>query len=194
MAYTYSADVYCDACGESIREEITKEGKAPKDPDNEYTYDSGDFPKYYGAESEESDGPENCGSGSECLSNPGMDYGAFLENRLTSEGYRYLQEMLNEYTPETIHSAAKEWADYYSFTYHTRDWMTPHEWLKDTLDTIRLNGNAPGYHTAASQILEYALALAEEVSADRLEEMFRDEMESDGYFKKPGWYSDEMGD
>ena len=76
MPYIYQADVWCDACGEKIRAELTAEGKAPADLYNGHTYDSDDFPKYYNSD-EESDSPQNCASG-DC----GGQYGKFLENPL----------------------------------------------------------------------------------------------------------------
>ena len=40
LAYIYAADLWCNDCGEMIREQITREGHAPEDPNDEYTYDS----------------------------------------------------------------------------------------------------------------------------------------------------------
>lgn len=96
-AYIYAADVYCDACGESIRNRITSEGHAPADPDDEGSYDSGEFPK--GPEIDgggEADSPNHCGAGPRCLNAIELDghkVGAFLENPLTPEGERYVQEL-----------------------------------------------------------------------------------------------------
>lgn len=43
--YIFQAALLCEDCGRKIRRELTAAGKAPTDPDNEYTYDSGEFPK-----------------------------------------------------------------------------------------------------------------------------------------------------
>ena len=77
--YIYQAALYCEACGEAIRARLTKEGKAPTDPDDETSYDSGDFPK--GPEEEgESDTPSHCDA---C--------GEFLESDLTEDGRKYVK-------------------------------------------------------------------------------------------------------
>jgi hypothetical protein len=107
MAYTYQADVWCDSCGEAIRADLEREGKAPANPDDETSYDSDDYPKWYDAEGEEADGPQNCADG-KCAG----DRGTFLQNQLTSEGYRALKSMLDEHGPD-LPEHAREWADYY---------------------------------------------------------------------------------
>ena len=75
MAYIYQADVWCDECGKAIIDELTAQGKAPEDPDDETSYDSDDFPKSFDAESDEADGPQNCAD-DKCAG----DYGTFLQN------------------------------------------------------------------------------------------------------------------
>lgn len=80
-AYIYAADLYCDACGETIRADIHKAGKAPANPDAESTYDSSDYPKGpYANGGGESDSPCHCGA---C--------GVFLENPLTRDGVEYVR-------------------------------------------------------------------------------------------------------
>ena len=80
--YMYNAALYCEPCGEQIREDLTKQGKAPSDPEDEYSYDSDDFPK--GPESSgESDSPSHCDG---CA--------MFLENSLTPDGWSGLCEMI----------------------------------------------------------------------------------------------------
>ena len=70
ILYSYNAALYCEACGERIRAELTAQGKAPPDPDAEDTYDSADFPKSsVSGESDtmnsdsSADGPENSNMG-----------------------------------------------------------------------------------------------------------------------------------
>lgn len=83
-AYTYAADIYCDACGEQIRDDLHKLGRAPANPDAESTYDSSDYPKGpYANGGGESDSPCHCGA---C--------GAFLENPLTSDGVEYVRDAI----------------------------------------------------------------------------------------------------
>jgi hypothetical protein len=84
--YIYGAALYCDACGESIRDELRASGDAPSDPEDEHTYDSDDYPKGpYPDGGGEADSPQHCDG---C--------GVFLENPLTDDRYRYLLEMLRE--------------------------------------------------------------------------------------------------
>jgi len=114
MAYIYRADVWCDTCGEKIIAKLTKAGKAPSDPQNESSYDSDKFPKYYDAKSEKSDGPENCADGS-CggsyeYKGRKLTYGTFLRNQLTPDGYDYLRELLSQGKPTL---PAQEWAEFY---------------------------------------------------------------------------------
>lgn len=99
--YIYAADIYCEACGEDIRRRLTAEGKAPKHPDRQGTYDSDEFPKGpFSDGGGECDGPQHCAAQEECLNAlvlpSGNKVGAWLENPLTEEGVRYLREMIAE--------------------------------------------------------------------------------------------------
>lgn len=104
--YTYQADVWCDSCGEAIKERLDAEGKAPADPDDEYTYDSDDYPKY--ASEGEADSPQFCAAGSECIGRVDLaDYvrgaarlpeslryvGCPMEG-LTADGADYLRDLI----------------------------------------------------------------------------------------------------
>src|SRR5215467_10073467 len=104
MGYIYQADVYCEDCGEVIRKQLRADGKAPEDELDHYSYDSDDFPKDADIEHEESDSPQHCA---------GCD--KFLHNPLTSHGYRYVQEELNETGLRSMYQgnmniALKTWA------------------------------------------------------------------------------------
>jgi hypothetical protein len=94
MCYIYAADVYCQACGEDLKLKLPK----PSDPDDETTFDSDVYPK--GAyDVSESDTPQHCGSGEDCLSPTeieGGKYGCFLENDLTTDGVKYVEELHRE--------------------------------------------------------------------------------------------------
>ena len=99
--YIYAADLYCEACGEAIRERLTQEGFAPRDPEDEYSYDSGDYPKGpYSDGGGEADSPHHCACGRDCLNvldfGDGFPVGCFLENPLTQDGYDYVREQLQE--------------------------------------------------------------------------------------------------
>lgn len=187
MAYIYQADTWCDACGDAIKARIASEtpDAIPEDPDDERTYDSDTYPKWYDAENEESDGPENCADGS-CggqyvSTNPGDArylsvgrYGTFLENRLTTDGYRTLKAMLDKHG-EHLPSHAREWANYYQFEYHANEFASAHNWLM------------------SKQVCPYLVALMADgkVDGDAIQDVFQDEMDADGYFKVSGWYSPE---
>jgi|SRR5579872_1047186 len=182
MAYIYQADTWCDACGQKIREELTAQGKAPEDPDDETSYDSGDFPKYYDAENEEADSPQNCGK-----TNQFLTYGTFLKNRLTSDGYQSLKSMLDE-QGESLTTPADEWADYYQFIYHKNEYDSAHDWLE--AEVSRLASGVTGAHSA--RLVEMVRELARELDSDQIQDLYQSDMDDDGYFKETGWYSEEM--
>lgn len=117
--YTFQADSYCDSCGQAIRAELIEaerrdpnmEGSVPRDPDDERSYDSDDFPKY--GNEDATDYPDHCASRAECLEpidlgayglKPSDELkgaettliGALLNRGLTDEGVSYLREMLND--------------------------------------------------------------------------------------------------
>jgi len=175
MAYIYQADVWCDACGEKIRKELTAQGDAPEDVEDESTYDSDNFPKRYDAENEESDGPENCADGKCADVGKGRDareYGTFLENQLTVQGYENLQNMLNKHG-KTLPDHAREWAKFYGFEYSENEYASAHEWL------------------ASKNPDMYLVALMDKIDGDTIQDTFQDEMEEDGFFREAGWYSNE---
>ena len=99
MAYIYNADIYCDDFGKSIRQRIDAEGHAPADPNDEYSYDSGEYPKYADGRAE-ADSPQHCGSGDDCINSiklsDGHEIGAWLENDLTTDGEEYVVEVVLE--------------------------------------------------------------------------------------------------
>lgn len=109
-AFVYAAALYCQDCGNKIRADLTAEGKAPADPDNENDYDSDDFPKGpYGDGGGESDTPCHCD-----------DCGTFLENPLTSEGEEYVKGRIAEHfeSGSGTRTVLKEWASYYDIPFH----------------------------------------------------------------------------
>ncbi len=79
-AYVFQADLYCEACGDKMRAELPP--PAGYDPDNESSYDSGDWPKGpFPDGGGEADSPCHCGG---C--------GVFLENPLTDDGRAYVAQ------------------------------------------------------------------------------------------------------
>jgi hypothetical protein len=102
--YIYQAALFCEACGEAQRKELNIAGKSPKDPDDETSYDSDDYPK--GPEEEGgSDSPSHCDN---CH--------MFLETDLTAEGMAYVKERIEERlcAGEWDSVALKEWMPFYT--------------------------------------------------------------------------------
>lgn len=102
LAYVYAAALYCAPCGLDVRRRLEREGKAPKPSEvlDERSYDSGHYPKGpVPRGGGESDSPELCASGAECLRALELEdgrHGAWLGNDLTSEGMEWLREALLE--------------------------------------------------------------------------------------------------
>lgn len=108
--YIYQADTWCDSCGQSICRALEAKGLAPENPDDEYSYDSGEYPKW--AMPESTDGPDHCAAMGECLeaidlrpygaredSLVGAEsvlIGALIGDSLTDDGVEYLRGMLAE--------------------------------------------------------------------------------------------------
>lgn len=109
LNYIYQAEIYCEDCGKSIRDELIKQGKAPENPD----YDSDQFPKgpY---DPGESDCPAHCGSHGDCINaitlSDGTKIGAWLENELTRDGVEYVKEYIRD-DPDS--EVVKLWASWY---------------------------------------------------------------------------------
>lgn len=111
--YIYAADIYCEDCGGAIREQIAWKGFAPDNPDDEWSYDSDDFPKGpYPDGGGEADCPQHCGAGQNCFNAieflDGCKIGVWLENELTTEGVEHVQEAIQEGG-----EVADLWADFY---------------------------------------------------------------------------------
>ena len=113
MGYIYQADVYCDDCGDKIRERLSS--TAPADTLDHSSYDSDDYPKDARVEHDEADCPQHCAG---C--------GEFLRNPLTSDGYKYVQAKLNETGLTSMYIghmsvALKAWASWYVYDYWTAE-------------------------------------------------------------------------
>jgi len=121
MTYMYQADLWCDECGEEIRERLLKELPEDFDPDAEDTYDSDEFPK--SCCSDGSDCPENCAG---C--------GQPLDYTLTAEGRSYVLETakaalengLDTHIIPLKGSAEETLTWYYGMPHYeiVRDWVT----------------------------------------------------------------------
>lgn len=111
MGWIYKADVYCEECGERICKSLrgTHPALCPEDWMDTGSYDSDDFPKPADVEEEESDSPNHCG---QCRK--------FLRNPLTSYGYTYVKEKLDESRQTQLGKLSgvlSDWAHWYNFTY-----------------------------------------------------------------------------
>lgn len=196
MAFIYQADVWCDECGRRICEELKQAGKAPADVEDKSSYDSDDYPKRYNPDAEESDSPQNCASGS-CggsytLDGAALTYGKFLENGLTPDGYRYVRDTLNE-NGSILPEPVQQWAELYGFTYFEKPYKSAHEWLAQTIQFYAAEiHDRDGGNKHAAKLVSIANLLAAELDGDAIEDQFQTDMDSDDYFKEPGWYSPEM--
>ncbi len=98
MAYIYQADVWCDSCGRAICKRLKREGLAPENPDDEWSFDSDEYPKRAG-DDEEADTPQHCASGAHCINAvvlPSGEKVGFLFGELTAVGVEYVKEAIAE--------------------------------------------------------------------------------------------------
>jgi len=107
-AYIYQAALLCEDCGKDVRETLSREGKAPSDPDDEGSYDSDEFPKGpYPQGGGEADSPQSCDS---C--------GLFLENPLTRDGVNYVLDLILDHFTKGRGSkeVLGEWIGFYDIS------------------------------------------------------------------------------
>lgn len=114
-AYIYNADIYCEQCGERIKARLDAEGHTPKNPDDERTFDSSEYPKGpFSDGGGEADTPQHCGEGEKCLNalvlSDGTKVGCMLENDLTQAGAEYVKEYLRD-DPDS--EVVQLWANFY---------------------------------------------------------------------------------
>jgi hypothetical protein len=103
MPYIYRADVWCDDCGRDICERLTREGKAPANPDDEWSFDSDDFPKH-ASDDDESDSPQHCAAGETCINALELPSGGkvgLLFGELTRDGVEYVKESIADAAGES---------------------------------------------------------------------------------------------
>lgn len=128
MAYQYCGALYCDSCGEALRDKLRAEGKVPGYP---RPWDSGDWPASFDESESDADSISHCDSGAECLepvalSDYGLDpwrqlvgaeehdVGALIEERLTAEGVERTREMLREeHRTPYQHALHRLWSETY---------------------------------------------------------------------------------
>ena len=98
MSYIYQADLWCNDCGKAICRKLKRAGKAPADPDDEWSFDSDDYPKRTD-DNEESDGPQHCAAGKRCLNAITLPSGrkiGTLFGELTPDGLAYVKDAIVE--------------------------------------------------------------------------------------------------
>jgi hypothetical protein len=87
MAYAYKAANWCDECGDKLKDDIDS-GTGKQD-----TGDTNDYPQY-GPDDGESDSPNHCNAGEECLNALELDNGTkvgAIVSGLTDEGAYYVR-------------------------------------------------------------------------------------------------------
>lgn len=98
--YIYSADIYCQECGEEIIRALDgTTGKPPLESrEDSNIWPQGPYPDGGG----EADCPQHCGG---C--------NGFLENPLTRDGYDYVQEQIDCYPQYRNRPILNQWAEFY---------------------------------------------------------------------------------
>lgn len=100
MAYIYNADIWCESCGRAIKDRISDDPNlsaedAARFKGREDGFDSDEFPKYASGD-EETDSPQHCGSGADCLECEvlpnGVKIGKLIGTSLTAEGVAYVRQ------------------------------------------------------------------------------------------------------
>ena len=110
MAYIYQADIYCNSCGEVICDDLTIEDRAPADPDDEFSFNSDQYPKQV-RDDKESDYPQNCSEGKHCLEAEILSGGQRIGKQmgsLTRDGVKYLKNVIAKGG-----EVAEFWAEHY---------------------------------------------------------------------------------
>ena len=106
--YAYNADLYCEDCGLSIKNDLDNNNIGVNKIDPINMEDSNYYPQYVGdSGGGESDSPQHCGNCS-----------MFLENSLTSDGENYLKEMIEEGSHNGIQDLIHaEWKQHYNYLF-----------------------------------------------------------------------------
>lgn len=126
-AYIYNADIYCEDCGIAIKQQIRAEARAAKTKLSEYVEleDSDSYPQWASDGGGEADCPQHCGSHGACLNafrpktESDIGAGAFLENPLTTHGYDYVREAINEFhtSGRGCEDVLRLWAEHYDIEF-----------------------------------------------------------------------------
>jgi hypothetical protein len=112
MAAIYQADVWCDDCANAIRKRLLDEGRAPESREDEYLFDSDEYPKI-ASDDEESDSPQHCAAHESCLNAIELPSGrkvGLLFGGLTTEGVRFVREVAIDDSSEVF----KLWVQHFT--------------------------------------------------------------------------------
>lgn len=104
--YIYQSALYCNSCGEVVKADLDKQGKTPRHPEDEHTFDSDDYPKGpYPDGGGEADTPQHCDT---CQ--------VLLENDLTLDGQNYVETSIVEHltTGRGSREVLDTWVEAYS--------------------------------------------------------------------------------
>lgn len=112
----YAADMWCVDCAEKIKQRIRATGGAPKDEDDQTSYDSDEFPK--DCDKAALDTVEHCAATASCINAielDGFKIGCWLENDLTAEGRVYVIEAVRNGRDGADNQVTELWALYYDY-------------------------------------------------------------------------------
>ena len=138
MPYAYDAELFCDACGEKIMEDLNAQGVKDDGTTDTYPQATPDG---------ESDTVEHCASREGCedaIVVAGTKIGAWLENPLTDEGACWLADVLDEDTAGDPYRTELHWLwrAWYADDSRVAEHLYDHEWLeaiKEWLQDERLD-------------------------------------------------------
>lgn len=189
ILYSYNAALYCEACGERIRAELTAQGKAPPDPDAEDTYDSGDFPK--SSVSGESDTIDFCDAGEHCADpfvlSDGRKVGQYLDQDLTTEGVESLKAALDQDRSRPLDSAL---ASLYREIADAQNIDIPPPFHDAIKRLLRKDGTLPAFSTVGAYTLAYHTESGETLCAKCAADPANDAAFCDTYYEGPTIYCD----
>ena len=142
-AYIYAAALWCEDCGKAIQRELRPLLGGDFDENDEGLYDSDDYPKGpYPDGGGDADCPQHCDGGEACanalfIPEWGRVVGAWLENDLTEEGVRYVEDAICE---DPANPVTRLWSEWYtdSLAVRTCTIHTTTE-VRDALEQLLLN-------------------------------------------------------
>jgi hypothetical protein len=97
--YVYQSNLFCNQCGESLREIIKNSGEiVPENPADENTYDSDHFPKGPYPDTDSADMPCHCAADEVCSNSVILDDGTKIGmplGGLTKSGIQYVLQAMD---------------------------------------------------------------------------------------------------